>query len=163
MKKLNKKRKLALASVGIFILGLVGLATWSINVIHHTDYEKQEQAFNSDQPVVVMFYSHTCPDCRKVASTVNKAAVEGTIKTNYLNADKAEEHAVVFVDLKDTKDRALFSKYHVSSTPTFMLIKHGEVQPLATKNGLPVMQYSGTTASQIEKVYTDLSIDPGIK
>lgn len=42
------------------------------------------------------------------------------------------------------------------------VVKNGEVQQLAEKNGVPVMKYSGKNPKQIKRLYIDLSIDPSL-
>jgi len=159
---MNKRRKIALGSVITCVILLVVSFVWFISVIHHTDHEKQQRSLQSDQAVVIMFYSHTCPDCKEVASVVNRSYWEGEFKDNYLNIGNGKEHSAVFVDYKNEKDQALFSQYHIESTPTFIVVKNGEVQQLAEKNGVPVMKYGGKNPKQIKRLYTDLSIDPNL-
>jgi thioredoxin 1 len=74
----------------------------------------QDQVLGADAPVLVDFWAEWCGPCRMVAPTLEQLAdqYEGKVRIAKLNVDNAQETAMQF---------------GVSSIPTFILFKGGEV------------------------------------
>jgi thioredoxin 1 len=78
------------------------------------DNNFEQEVLQSNVPVLVDFWAPWCPPCRQIAPVVEQLAGEnsGTIKIGKLNVDEAPASA---------------QNYGVSSIPTLMLFKNGEV------------------------------------
>jgi thioredoxin 1 len=78
------------------------------------DNNFEQEVLQSNVPVLVDFWAPWCPPCRQIAPVVEQLAGEnaGTIKIGKLNVDEAPTSA---------------QNYGVSSIPTLMLFKNGEV------------------------------------
>jgi thioredoxin 1 len=74
----------------------------------------QDQVLGSETPVLVDFWAEWCGPCRMVAPTLDQIAVEkdGEVRIAKLNVDQNQEIAM---------------QYQVSSIPTFILFKGGQV------------------------------------
>ena len=119
----------------------------------------------SNEPVVVVFYSKTCPDCKRIALTVNRSAISGRItgEIRNLTGDSSKKHQVMFLEYQNKHDRELFTKYNVSKTPTFMVLKQGQSQVIKNANGILSYQYSGNNVKEIKNIYHNLQVDPLLK
>lgn len=69
----------------------------------------------SNTPVLVDFYSDSCPPCREMAPVVEKLAGEYGEK-------------VKFVKLDVDSNPSITAQYNVSTIPTFIVFKNGERQ-----------------------------------
>ncbi len=79
-----------------------------------TDANFEEEALQSDIPVVVDFYADWCGPCKMMSPIIDElsGAYEGKVKIGKVNTDE---------------NRAVASKYSIMSIPTILLIKNGEV------------------------------------
>ncbi|MHC1749170.1 MAG: thioredoxin [Cellulosilyticaceae bacterium] len=79
-----------------------------------TDANFQEEALNSDIPVVIDFYADWCGPCKMMAPIIDELAgvYEGKVKIGKVNTDE---------------NRGVASKYSIMSIPTLLFIKNGQV------------------------------------
>ncbi len=84
------------------------------NVTELTDDNFQSEVLESAEPVLVDFWAPWCGPCRMVAPIVEQLADEnaGSLKVGKINIDSSLNVA---------------TKYGVSSIPTLMIFKGGEV------------------------------------
>lgn len=84
------------------------------NVAEIDDQNFQSEVLNSPTPVLVDFWAPWCGPCRQIAPVVEQLAGEnaGSAKVVKLNVDVAQATA---------------QSYGVSSIPTLMVFKNGEV------------------------------------
>ena len=74
----------------------------------------EEEVLNSDIPVLVDFWATWCGPCKMIAPIISQIAVKyaGKIKVGKVDVDEAPE---------------LAESFNVSSIPTLVLFKNGEV------------------------------------
>ena len=84
------------------------------NVTEFTDSNFQNEVLDSNDPVLVDFWAPWCGPCRMIAPLVEELATEykGTVKIGKINIDDSPSAA---------------TQYGVSSIPTLMIFKGGEV------------------------------------
>jgi thioredoxin 1 len=84
------------------------------NVPEVTDTDFEAEVLKSSQPVLVDFWAPWCGPCRMIAPMVEELAGE--------NSDSIK---VVKVNVDDSQTTA--GKFDISSIPTLMIFKNGEV------------------------------------
>jgi len=84
------------------------------NVTEFTDANFQSEVIDSSSPVLVDFWAPWCGPCRMIAPLVEELAQEykGAVKIGKINIDDSPSAA---------------TQYGVSSIPTLMIFKGGEV------------------------------------
>jgi thioredoxin 1 len=84
------------------------------DVIEFSDAGFDTEVLGSDAPVLVDFWAPWCGPCRMIAPMVEELAVEntGSVKVGKINIDDNPQMA---------------QKFNVSSIPTIMVFKGGEV------------------------------------
>ncbi|HEX3658646.1 MAG TPA: thioredoxin [Pirellulales bacterium] len=84
------------------------------NVLELTDKNFQTEVLQSGEPVLVDFWAPWCGPCRMIAPMIEELAAEysGAIKIGKINIDDSPRAA---------------GDYGVSSIPTLMIFKAGEV------------------------------------
>lgn len=89
-----------------------------MNEITLTKQNFETEVLNSDTPVLVDFWASWCGPCRMVAPIVAEIADEydGSIKVGKVNVDEEPE---------------LAARYQVTSIPTLMAFKNGELVNIA--------------------------------
>lgn len=70
----------------------------------------------SDKPVIVKFYTQSCPSCR----TINPHFVA-------LSQQHADKAVFINVDTARRSHRGLLNRYSIRRIPTFMFFKNGKV------------------------------------
>ncbi|QDT36497.1 thioredoxin [Stratiformator vulcanicus] len=84
------------------------------NVMEFTDSNFESDVLSAGEPVLVDFWAPWCGPCRMLAPTVEQIADEysGRVRVGKVNTDE---------------NPAVASKHNISSIPTVMLFKGGEV------------------------------------
>jgi thioredoxin 1 len=79
-----------------------------------TDSNFEGEVINSEKPVLVDFWAVWCGPCKVIAPEIEKLAEE-----------KSEELKIGKLNVDENRDTAI--KYGISSIPTLLLFKNGEV------------------------------------
>jgi thioredoxin 1 len=87
----------------------------SAQITHTGDAAFEADVLKSDTPVLVDFWAEWCMPCRMLSPTIEKLAKDysGKVKVGKLDTDANREVAI---------------KYSISSIPTVILFKNGQVQ-----------------------------------
>lgn len=82
--------------------------------INITSQNFETEVLHSDKPVLIDFFATWCGPCRMIAPHVAAIAEEysDTVKVAKVNVDEEEQ---------------LASAFHITSIPTLVLVKNGEV------------------------------------
>ena len=87
----------------------------SAPILHANDSNFEEIVLNSDKPVILEFFSNSCPPCLTMIPTmINIAKNNKDVKVVSINASEKESQEVV-------------KKYSIQAYPTILIIKNGEV------------------------------------
>ena len=86
----------------------------SENIVNLDTSNFESEVLNSDKPVLVDFWAAWCGPCRMVAPVLDELSTEMSDKVRIakLNVDE---------------NQALAAQFQVSSIPTFILFKNGQV------------------------------------
>lgn len=93
----------------------IGRKIMSDNILQLTDDNFETEVINSNTPVLVDFWAVWCGPCKMVAPELEKLAAEKSsdvLKIGKLNVDENRDTAI---------------KYGISSIPTLLLFKDGDV------------------------------------
>lgn len=82
--------------------------------VNLTNENFEEEVLKSEKPVLVDFWATWCGPCKMIAPVISEIAEEykDKVKVGKVNVDDAKELAV---------------RYQISSIPTLMLFKNGEI------------------------------------
>ncbi len=86
----------------------------SENVVEFTDDNFKTEAIESNMPVLVDFWAEWCQPCKMIAPTIEQLAQDyaGRVKVGKVDTDSNREISI---------------EYGISSIPTVILLKGGEV------------------------------------
>jgi thioredoxin 1 len=92
-----------------------GRERMSEGIVQVTDANFNDEVIKSDLPVLIDFWAEWCGPCKMVEPEVEKLSDEKkeVLKVGRLNVDESRDTAI---------------KYGISSIPTLMLFKNGEVR-----------------------------------
>ncbi len=126
---MKNKTKLII-EIALFILALVSITFLyyfagnetadeedmkDVGIVHVNDSNFEEIVLNSDQPVILEFFSNSCPPCLTMIPTmINIAKNNKDIKVVSVNASEKESERVV-------------KEYNIQAYPTILIIKNGKV------------------------------------
>lgn len=139
----NKKKRF-IGLVG-FIFGLIMIIVAIVSALsfHRTSTSQQELLLKSSTPTTVVFYSRTCPDCKKLEPYFRYVQAQDKFSG-------ASDRNIVYLSYANKHDRQLFKQYGVHYVPTIMIFKNGQPQPISNDGKY---QYSGTDHSEVKYLY----------
>ena len=79
-----------------------------------SDSNFESEVINSQKPILVDFWAEWCGPCKMIAPELEKLA-----------AEKNEQLRIGKLNVDDNRDTAM--KYSISSIPTLLLFKNGEI------------------------------------
>lgn len=85
-------------------------------IVNVNENSFETEVLNSKEPVLVDFWATWCGPCRQMAPILEDVATENN------------DLKVVKIDVDN--NQVLASKYNISSIPTMMLFKNGEVEKI---------------------------------
>ena len=138
------KKKRLVGLVG-FIFGfvLIIVAIGSALSFHRTPTNQQEILLKSPTSTTVVFYSRTCPDCKKLEPYFRYVQAQDKFSGT-------SDRNIVYLSYANKHDRRLFKQYGVHYVPTIMIFKNGQPQLLSNDSKY---QYSGTDHSAVKYLY----------
>ena len=83
-------------------------------MIQLSDSNFESEVINSQKPILVDFWAEWCGPCKMIAPELEKLA-----------AEKNEQLRIGKLNVDDNRDTAM--KYSISSIPTLLLFKNGEI------------------------------------
>jgi len=83
-------------------------------MIQLSDSNFESEVINSQKPILVDFWAEWCGPCKMITPELEKLA-----------AEKNEELKIGKLNVDDNRDTAM--KYSISSIPTLLLFKNGEL------------------------------------
>ncbi len=83
-------------------------------MIQLSDSNFESEVINSQKPILVDFWAEWCGPCKMITPELEKLA-----------AEKNEELKIGKLNVDDNRDTAM--KYSISSIPTLLLFKNGEI------------------------------------
>ena len=86
----------------------------SEGMIQLSDSNFESEVINSQKPILVDFWAEWCGPCKMIAPELEKLA-----------AEKNEQLRIGKLNVDDNRDTAM--KYSISSIPTLLLFKNGEI------------------------------------
>lgn len=90
------------------------MSTSAHATLHLTTQTFEQEALQSDKPVLVDFHAAWCPPCKVLGPTIDALAGE-------------YEGRAVVAKVDVDANGALAERYGVQSIPTIIVLKHGEV------------------------------------
>ena len=140
---LHRRRVITFSVLTVAVMLLITGFLYGIGVLHRSSTKTQQAALKSNEPVVVMYYSKTCPYCKKVAFDVHKNAWEVTVNQATIGKlmPSPYRHKNLYLQWQNNEDKKLFKQNNVNSVPTFMVYRNGKPQPIANANGIDIYQY----------------------
>lgn len=127
---MDKKKSKLIIEIVLFILAL-GIITFvyyfvgnetvdeekmmEVGIIKITDENYEEEILNSDSPVLLEFFSNSCPPCLTMVPTMINIA-----KNN-------DDIKVASVNTSEENTKNITQKYNIEAYPTILIIKNGEV------------------------------------
>ena len=133
-----KKRRLKRWQVVTVIAGSVivmGFLT-GILVKNRVENKAYVESRKTSRRIVLLFYRPSCRYCQQIKRQVNRN--EAQVKSS------RQKETGVFLKVRTTNpaNTRVLDRYQVESTPTFMVIKKGQV----------LKQYSGTNPAKIDQL-----------
>lgn len=85
-----------------------------MDILNISSENFNEEVLKSDKPVLIDFYADWCGPCKAMSSVIKEVAIEisENVKVLKVNVDEESE---------------LSSQYEISTIPTLILFKNGEV------------------------------------
>lgn len=100
-----------------------------VKTVTDENFEAQVLARSHRQPVVVDFYADWCPACNKFESTLMKVADANAHQAAFAKFDVNSRRRPGKIDL-----RGVARRYQVTSIPTILVFRNGEMVERATGN-----------------------------
>lgn len=144
MQIFNSKKVILINLLLATVLFLALAVSISSLKLSRSPEEMQKRNLRSSQPVVVMFYSEKCSDCRDIASKVKLI--------EYVTNLKGSRRTIYF-SWQNKKDKKYFYKNSINRVPSFMIFKKNKPLKINSNSNNPYV-YSGTNLEKIKRIYT---------